>query len=107
MSDLKDDLEFGDSALYASFDAFKTMIDAGVSRKEAIERVGLTEQIVKDLEEEEGSEEFKDEFKEVWAEDESDYDDEWGGGDDDKWNDDEEWNDDELGGDSGYDSYDD
>ena len=78
MSDLKDDFELEDSALYANFDAFKTLVDAGLSRAEALERVGLTAAELKELEDEEASLEFQDEFKdEVW-EDGDDLDDEWG-----------------------------
>jgi hypothetical protein len=67
----KDDLEKdfeSDDELYASYDAYKTLLDAGVSKTEALKRTGLTPQILKDLEEEEGEEnnEIKDEFKDVW-----------------------------------------
>ena len=103
MSDLKDDLEFSDSALYASFDAFKTLVDAGLSRAEALERVGLSEQIIKDLEDEEASLEIQDEFVEVW-DDGDDYDDEFGEG---GFGDDDFGDDDDFGGGSGgYDDFD-
>ena len=78
MSDLKDDLEIGDSAQYVSFDAYKTLIDAGLSKAEAMERVGLSAEVIKELEEEEASLEIQDEFVEVW-DDGDDFDDEFGG----------------------------
>jgi hypothetical protein len=104
MSDLKDDLEIGDSAQYVSFDAFKTLVDAGLSRAEAMERVGLSEEVIKELEEEESSLEIQDEFVEVW-DNGDDFDDEFGedidGGDDDFGDDDFDSN---TGG--GYDDFD-
>jgi hypothetical protein len=78
MSDLKDDLEIGDSAQYVSFDAYKTLIDAGLSKADAMERVGLSAEVIKELEEEEASLEIQDEFVEVW-DDGDDFDDEFGG----------------------------
>jgi hypothetical protein len=75
----KDDQEKdfeSDDELYASYDAYKTLLDAGVSKAEALKRTALTAQIVKDLEAEEAEEndEIKDEFKDVWysSEDEDD-----------------------------------
>lgn len=76
----KDDLEKdfeSDDELYASYDAYKTLLDAGVSKTDALKRTGLTAQIVKDLEAEEAEEndEIKDEFKDVWYVSEDDEDD--------------------------------
>ena len=75
----KDDLEKdfeSDDELYASYDAYKTLLDAGVSKTEALKRTGLTPQILKDLEaeDEEENKDIKDEFKDVWysSEDEED-----------------------------------
>ena len=42
-----------DDELFASYDAFKALIDAGLSKDQALERTGLTAQIVKDFEAEE------------------------------------------------------
>ncbi|MFN6946267.1 MAG: hypothetical protein ACK4ND_15060 [Cytophagaceae bacterium] len=83
-----DDLD--DDSLYVSFEAYKTLLDAGLSKKDALERTGLTAQIVKDLEEEENELEFKADFKEVWdADDDDDHDGgDWNDDDDDNWNDD-------------------
>ena len=99
MSDLKDDLEPEDSPLYVSFDAFKTLIDAGISRAEARDRVGLSESEIRDLEDEEASLEIQDEFVEVW-DDGDDFDDEFGG----EGNDDDEFGDDEFSS-GGYDDF--
>lgn len=102
MSDLKDDLEPEDSALYVSFDAFKTLIDAGLSRAEARDRVGLSESQIRDLEDEEASQEIQDEFVEVW-DDGDDFDDEFSeGGFDDEFGDDDDFG----GGGGGYDDFD-
>lgn len=93
----KDDLEKdfeSDDELYASYDAYKTLLDAGVSKTDALKRTGLTAQIVKDLEAEEAEEndEIKDEFKDVWYvnEDEDEdaaWKDEGGINEDDDWED--------------------
>ncbi|MBX9853278.1 MAG: hypothetical protein K2X86_16155 [Cytophagaceae bacterium] len=70
--DLEKDFE-SDDELYASYDAYKALLDAGVTKTDALKRTGLTAQIVKDLEAEEGEDEIKGEFKEVWyTEDEED-----------------------------------
>jgi hypothetical protein len=93
MSDLKDDLEgdleLGDSAKYVSFDAFKTLMDAGLSRAEARDRVGLSESVIRDLEDEEASLEIQDEFQEVW-DDGDDFDDDFGGEGNDEFEDDDQ-----------------
>ena len=80
----KDDLEKdfeSDDELYASYDAYKTLLEAGVSKTDALKKTGLTPQIVKDLEAEEAEEndEIKDEFKDVWyvSEDDDDGEAEW------------------------------
>ncbi|MFL5728375.1 MAG: hypothetical protein ACJ75J_02705 [Cytophagaceae bacterium] len=103
MKKQQEDLE-SDDELYANYDAYKALIEAGVSQKEALKRSGLTPQILKDLEEEEEDEELKDDFKEVYDEDEdsdlnesdwkedsgfSEDDDEWEDGiaDDSSWDD--------------------
>lgn len=107
MEPLDDDLDFSDEGMYASYDAFKTLVDVGLSRTEALKRTGLTEQIVKDLELEEEEMSFRSEFEERWdkGSSEDDFD------DFDKWNDDEFGDDDDWGGDerssydSGYDEY--
>ena len=59
-----------DDELYASYDAYKALLDAGLTKNDALKRTGLTAQIVKDLEAEEGDDEIKGEFKEVWYSDE-------------------------------------
>ncbi|MEY3417536.1 MAG: hypothetical protein RL060_1648 [Bacteroidota bacterium] len=101
MSDLKDDLEIGDSAQYVSFDAYKTLIDAGLSKAEAMERVGLSAEVIKELEEEEASLEIQDEFVEVW-DDGDDFDDEFGGDLDGSA---DEFDDDEFNSGGGYDDF--
>ncbi|WMJ72480.1 hypothetical protein RCC89_04795 [Cytophagaceae bacterium ABcell3] len=95
MKDEFDDLD--DEQLYASFEAYKTLLDAGLSKKNALERTGLTAQIVKDLEAEEDELDFRSEFKEVWTEEEDDdamfASEEWQSDDDfndASWNDDDE-----------------
>lgn len=72
MSDDFDELE--DDQLYEDYEAYKALIEAGVSQKDALKKTGLTAQIVKDLEVELGEDEFKDEFKEVWGQDDDDFD---------------------------------
>lgn len=106
MEPIDEDLDFSDEGMYASFDAFKTLTDAGVSRAEALKRTGLTEQIVRDLELEEEEMSFRSEFEDKWdSGEDDDYD------DFNKWNDDEFSDDDEFGGDdrssydSGFDEY--
>jgi hypothetical protein len=69
MKKQQEDLE-NDDELYANYDAYKTLIESGVSQKEALKRTGLTSQILKDLEAEEEDEDMKDDFKEVYDEDE-------------------------------------
>ncbi len=103
MTDLMDDLDFSDDQMYANYDAFKTLTDAGVSRAEALKRTGLTEQIVKDFELEEEENEFKDEFKEEWDKFDGGDDDEFGSSEYDGFN---EFGDDEDEYGSGSDSND-
>ena len=104
---IEDDLDFSDEGMYASYDAFKTLVDAGVSRPEALKRTGLTEQIVRDLELEEDEMSFRSDFEDKW--DKGDLDDD--SDDLDKWGDDEVGDDDDWGGDekssydSGFDEY--
>jgi hypothetical protein len=105
---IEEDLDFSDEGMYASFDAFKTLIDAGVTRAEALKRTGLTEQIVRDLELEEEEMSFKSEFEDRYDTAEMGDDDEFD--DFDKWNDDEFGDDDDFGDekssyDSGFDEY--
>lgn len=115
---IDEDLEFSDENLYANFDAFKTLLDAGISRGEALKRTGLTEQIAKDLELEEEEMSFRSEFEEKYDKFEGDDDefgtDKWGddddfGSEDDEWgskNDSDDYNDDEGSfGSGGYDEY--
>ena len=59
---MDDEFQLGGNPLYVSFDAFKTLVDAGISRKEALERTGLSEQSAKEMEDEEESEDFKGEL---------------------------------------------
>jgi hypothetical protein len=86
--------EFGsDDEMYASYDAYKALIEAGASKAEALKRTGLTLQILKDLEEEEGDDDIKSEFKEVWFNEEEEE------GEDSAWKEgpveeDSEWGDD-------------
>ena len=99
--------DLSDDELYASFEAYKALLDAGLSKDQALSRTGLTAQIVKDLEDEEKTLEEEDEydFKDEWEDstdsDDADFD------DDSNWkeeNFDEEgsWEDDEAGS-SGWD----
>jgi hypothetical protein len=98
--------DLSDDELYASFEAYKALLDAGLSKDQALSRTGLTAQIVKDLEDEEKTMEEEDEydFKDEW---ENADDDDAGFDDDSNWkeeNFDEEgsWEDDEAGS-SGWD----
>ena len=90
---MDDEFQLGSNPLYVSFDAFKTLLDAGIPRNEALSRTGLSEEDARELEIEEESEEFKGEFTEEWdmGGDEDgddsfgefgDEEDEFGGGDD-------------------------
>ncbi len=104
---IEDDLDFSDEGMYASYDAFKTLVDAGVSRPEALKRTGLTEQIVRDLELEEDEMSFRSDFEDKWdkgdLDDDSDDLDKWG---DDELGDDDDWGSDEKSSyDSGFDEY--
>lgn len=98
--------DLSDDELYASFEAYKALLDAGLSKDQALSRTGLTAQIVKDLEDEEKTMEEEDEydFKDEW---ENADDDDAGFDDDSNWkeeNFDEEgsWEDDDAGS-SGWD----
>lgn len=72
---MSDDFEeLDDDQLYEDYEAYKALIEAGVPQKDALKKTGLTAQIVKDLEVELGEDEFKDEFKEVWGQDDDDFD---------------------------------
>ncbi|MFN3403448.1 MAG: hypothetical protein ACK40G_05080 [Cytophagaceae bacterium] len=93
--------DLSDDELYASFEAYKALLDAGLTKEQALSRTGLTAQIVKDFEEEEKAmeedDDFRDDFKEVWDDDE-DLDDEskWKEENlDDEW---EQFDDDDAGG---------
>lgn len=68
--------ELDDDALYESYEAYKALLDAGVSKSDALKKTGLTPQIIKDFEEEEKDydDEYKSEFKEVWGQDDEDFD---------------------------------
>ncbi len=101
--------DLSDDELYASFEAYKALLDAGLSKDQALSRTGLTAQIVKDLEDEEKTMEEEDEydFKDEWEnsdDDDADFD------DDSNWkeeNFDEEgsWDDDDAGSSSWDDRY--
>lgn len=58
--------DFTDDELYAGFQAYKTLLDAGLTTEQALDRTGLTAQIVKDFQDEEEQEDFKSEFKDEW-----------------------------------------
>ncbi|MBO9700035.1 MAG: hypothetical protein J7604_07475 [Sporocytophaga sp.] len=100
--------DLSDDELYASFEAYKALLDAGLSKDQALSRTGLTAQIVKDLEDEEKTMEEEDEydFKDEWEDggddDDADFD------DDSNWkeeNFDEEgsWDDDDASSSGGWD----
>lgn len=92
-----DELEYNeDDDLYASYDAFKALMNAGLSRREAMERTGLDEETLQMLEQEEDVIDFKNDAKEVWEDEENlgfdekymssdDYGGGGDGGDDDDW----------------------
>lgn len=64
-----------DDQLYEDYEAYKALVEAGVPKKDALKKTGLTPQIVRDIEEEmEEEDDYKSEFKEVWDSDD-DYDD--------------------------------
>lgn len=99
--------ELNDDELYASYEAYKALIEAGLSKDQAMSRTGLTAQIVKDFESEEEEMDIKSDFKEVWDEED---DTEWSEDsafkdDDDSWENDEYSDDysDDSGDDYGYD----
>lgn len=67
-----DELEYNeDDDLYASYDAFKALMNAGLSRREAMERTGLDEETLQMLEQEEDVIDFKNDAKEVWEDEEN------------------------------------
>jgi hypothetical protein len=95
--------DLSDDELYASFEAYKALLDAGLSKDQALSRTGLTAQIVKDLEDEEKALEEEDEydFKDEWGaidDDDADFDDEsnWreeNFDEEESWDDDDAWDD--------------
>jgi len=89
-----DDFElYDDDDLYANYDAFKALIDAGIPRSEALKRTGLTEQIVRDLEIEEEEMNLRSDFEEQYDA----YDEDEEGFGEENWDDSEEmWDDDEV-----------
>ncbi|HAR20286.1 MAG TPA: hypothetical protein DCR46_06455 [Cytophagales bacterium] len=60
-----------DDDLYASYDAFKALLNAGLTRREALERTGLDEETLQMLEQEEDVIDFKNDAKEVWDDEEN------------------------------------
>lgn len=97
----QDDFE-SDDELYASYDAYKALIEAGLSKPEALKRAGLTPQVLKDLEE--GNEDTEDEdddlgedFKDEWESDEEGESDDFT---EDNWEEEDfedgEWDDEDL-----------
>ena len=58
-----------DDELYASYEAYKALLEAGLAKDQALSRTGLTAQIVKDFQAEEDELDLKADFKEVWDED--------------------------------------
>jgi len=67
-----DELEYNEEDdLYASYDAFKALMTAGLSRREALERTGLDEETLLMLEQEEDAIDFKSDAKEVWDDEEN------------------------------------
>jgi hypothetical protein len=76
---MKDDFEeLDDDQLYENYEAYKALVEAGVPKKDALKKTGLTAQILKDLEEEENEDDYKADFKEVWGQDDEDFDEsEW------------------------------
>lgn len=112
---MKDNLdELTDDELFASYEAYKALLDAGLTKDQALSRSGLTAKIVKDfeMEEEEDDLDYKDDSKEVYDEDEdADLIGDWKEEDISAEDDSEAWNisDDEdlLGGDMGAADWDD
>ena len=60
-----------DDDLYASYDAFKALINAGLSRREAMERTGMDEETLQLMEQEDDVIDFKNDAKEVWDDEEN------------------------------------
>lgn len=95
----EDELQYNEEDdLYASYDAFKALMNAGLTRREAMERTGLDEETLQMLEQEDDFIDFKNDAKEVWEDEENmgfdekflnsddmgggeDEGDDWGGGD--------------------------
>ena len=61
-----------DDELYASYEAYKALLEAGLAKDQALSRTGLTAQIVKDFQAEEDEMDLKSDFKEVWDDEEED-----------------------------------
>jgi hypothetical protein len=67
-----DALEYNEEDdLYASYDAYKALLNAGMSRREALERTGLDEETLQLLEQEDDVIDFKNDAKEVWDDEEN------------------------------------
>ena len=75
MKDNLDDLT--DDELQASYEAYKALIEAGLTKDQALNRTGITAQIVKDFQAEEEEMDLKEDFKEVWDADEDEDDSVW------------------------------
>jgi hypothetical protein len=89
--------------LYASYDAFKALLNAGLTRREALERTGLDEETLQMLEQEEDVIDFKNDAKEVWEDEENRAFDEKFMNSDDMTDDDDDF----FGGNSEFDEADD
>ena len=70
--------DLSDDELYASYEAYKALLDAGLSKPQALERSGITAEIVKDFEEEEEADDLSSGYEDKW-DTSSDEDDEIGG----------------------------
>ena len=69
---LKGDVpEYSEEDLYASYDAFKALLSAGLSRREAMEKTGLDEETLQLMEQEDDVIDFKNDSKEVWDDEEN------------------------------------
>jgi len=67
-----DNLEYSEEDdLYASYDAYKALLNAGLSRRESMERTGLDEETLQLLEQEDDIIDFKNDAKEVWDDEEN------------------------------------
>jgi hypothetical protein len=68
----EDPLEYSEEDdLYASYDAYKALLSAGLSRRESMERTGLDEETLQLLEQEDDIIDFKNDAKEVWDDEEN------------------------------------